>query len=170
MRFGDDLYMLVRYLLPVGRWPNAELHDIFIGDSARWLHDHPYPFLSVTLRGGGTETIRAAGRGTVRRRMPRIRYYRSTDLHRIDSVDLGGMRTLVITGPRRRMWGFARQDADRAWKWRPSLPWSPDIGMDNEQVARDMGFSVRKGDTYYSALCRQAAAEGISMELEGGGE
>lgn len=161
------LYLQSTYLVPVNKWPNSEVHWIYRGDVGREMHDHPYPFLAITLRGGGTEMIQMPGRDPVTRRMPRIRYYPATARHRILSIDDGGpMKTVTFTGPRRRMWGFV-QLVDGVCKWRPALAWSPGVEMDDEYIRNTIGFAIRKGDTYYSALCRQAAREGVSLQLTG---
>lgn len=95
------------------------LHRIFLPDADRHPHDHPWPFLSLVLRGGYVEelselrmtpaqrpklrTMRRVGMRTHRRwsihRMPLRR------AHRVALIEPGTM-TLVLVGRRSKDWGF----------------------------------------------------------------
>ena len=90
------------------------LHRIDAPDPGLDLHDHPWSFASIVLRGGYTEEwgrvtnavphdirgrgFRSWGAGSIHR-MPLNR------AHRITAVKPGTV-TLVLHGPRRRRWGF----------------------------------------------------------------
>lgn len=106
-----DLYLRRLYILRA--WCGAMLHWIHRPDSDRWLHDHPWCFFSIVLRGGYVEETPRGVR--------RVRWFncnRSTDLHRILSVEPGTI-TLVFTGPKVRSWGF---QTDLGWVgWREYL-------------------------------------------------
>ncbi len=102
------------------------LHWLVGPDRGRETHDHPWDFLSIPLRGWYIELVRLVEREKVshtfrRRDLFHWSLKRATDAHRIISVshvpskfalvpERGRTRrcpvTLVLTGPRRRAWGF----------------------------------------------------------------
>lgn len=100
-RVGIDLNLLGVYL-----------HRIDQADPGLDLHDHPWPFLSIVLRGGYTEEVvdtREAGRAARRFRRSWLRgsahRLRLHEAHRIIDV-LPGTVTLVLRGRKQRQWGF----------------------------------------------------------------
>lgn len=103
---GDYWYMRRFWLLRLGPL-QMRLHHILAEDPARDQHDHPWPFVSVILRGwylerrGDRFTRREAGQAY---RMKRGQF------HRIVQVADGGAWTLFITWGARRGWGFKRTD------------------------------------------------------------
>lgn len=82
-------------------WFTVRLHHILRSDEARALHDHPWDFCSLLLSGGYLEV-----RQDVVKWWPRFSIVRrrAEDLHRL--VIPKPVWTLVITGPKRREWGF----------------------------------------------------------------
>ena len=98
------------------------LHRHHRPDRERHLHDHPWGFVSLILRGGyveqwapdadhaiawarGSEThdrIRFWGRGSVHR-------IRRGEFHSIRNIDRSGTVSLLIVGRRRAGWGFATE-------------------------------------------------------------
>jgi len=101
-------YMMRWWLLPRNPWLNVYLHKFLRDDDDRALHDHPWWFISVMLRGryveimDHTTNVRTAGT---------IAYRSATARHRITlDRDAGGNPipcwTLIITGPKVRTWGF----------------------------------------------------------------
>ena len=96
----------------------SEYIHLYLGsDPTLWLHDHPWPSLSICLRGvmreirdgpggdGQTVTIR---QGTMTLRPPRV-------AHRLALVS-GPAITLFCAGPRLREWGW---HTDTGWvHWR----------------------------------------------------
>jgi len=103
----DNPYMLRWWLVPRNRLMNVYLHLFLRSDDDRALHDHPWPNMSVLLRGCYSEhTIRAGGvheiteyvAGNVRLRGPWF-------AHRIELTS-GPCWSLFITGPKVRAWGF----------------------------------------------------------------
>ena len=96
----------------------SEYIHLYLGsDPTPWLHDHPWPSISICLRGllreiregpggdGESVTIRA---GAVSLRSARF-------AHRLELLT-GPAVTLFIAGPRLRRWGFHH---DTAWvHWR----------------------------------------------------
>jgi len=136
-------YLLRWYLTPWRRWPgrarqhptcanrimaglsallpSVYLHKFLRDDDDRALHDHPWFWCSILLRGGYVEHTIAAG-GIQRRRMRNagsVRVASPWRAHRIElfpnTLDPANAFetyprlecwTLFITGPRVRQWGF----------------------------------------------------------------
>src|SRR5436190_23028421 len=106
---GDQPYMLRWYLLPRNRWLNLYLHKFLRDDDARALHDHPWWFASLMLKGGYFEiTPRADGQGNyvIRRRAGSLAFRRSTHRHRVVLFKPTGKSepcwTLILTGRKHR--------------------------------------------------------------------
>ena len=109
----DDPYLRRWWLIPRNRWFNVYLHNILRSDESRDLHDHPWPSVSVTLKGLYYEVVLAYFMGFKREEIERrglgsVVTRKPSTLHR---VLLGGAPptpawTLFITGPRVREWGF----------------------------------------------------------------
>jgi len=113
-------YMGRWYLLPGGpaaeeaskwlRWlPVAiRVHHIQTADSGRDLHDHPFDFRTVILRGGYVEEDLA---GDVRGYIAGDTYFSPAErFHRISGVARGGAWTMVFIFSRRNQWGFLTED------------------------------------------------------------
>jgi hypothetical protein len=131
----DDPYMLRWYLIPRNPLLNVYLHKFLRSDDDRALHDHPWWFVSLILRGGYLE-ISETAKGTttaITRIAPdwthpwvhrglgwsALVYRRATYRHRVQLIrgemSARGSRptahevpawTLIITGRRVRTWGF----------------------------------------------------------------
>ena len=124
---ADGSLYMARYWLRPGRggtWA-ARVHHIATPDEDRHLHDHPWDFVSIVLRGGYKE-IRPLGvepgfdgdeerTYLVDRRPGSVAVRRSTDRHRIVSV-LPDTWTLFITGPKRQWWGFYTEFGKVHWR------------------------------------------------------
>ena len=129
---GRPLYM--------GRWwlhqyheagdMGARLHHIARPDADRQLHDHPYSFTSVVLRGGYVEALPKSQEGVwgadgreevtlVERRtdLNPVVFRQAKDRHQIVSV-LPDTLTLFITGPKseEHSWGFYTQHGFISWR------------------------------------------------------
>jgi hypothetical protein len=92
----------------------ARIHHIAREDLDRDLHDHPFDFRSIVLRGWyveqdiyGVKRLVNAGDTYVSR---------AERFHRIDSVSPGGVWTLFILGTRRNGWGFLVGGRKVAWR------------------------------------------------------
>lgn len=110
-------YMKRWHLLPNNRLCNLYLHRFLRSDDDRALHDHPWPNITLVLRGSYVEeTIRAGGirvrrsrsAGCIRARWP-------WTAHRIALTD-GPAWTLFLTGPKCRAWGFHCADGWVHWR------------------------------------------------------
>ncbi len=109
------------------------LHRMDAPDPGEDLHDHPWAFVSIVLAGGyieeraatrdattyariaveylDTPLMRGARRGfEEERRRFSVRRMRLDECHRITRLLRAPTWTLVITGPRRRRWGFYLPD------------------------------------------------------------
>ncbi len=88
------------------------LHKICRPDNERVLHDHPWDFAVLCVRGGYIEAVLHPG-GVVRESLVsgQVRFRSFIHTHRIDRI-LGPVAwTLVLHGPRVHRWGFWDTDA-----------------------------------------------------------
>jgi len=101
-------YMKRWHVIPKNKFFNIYLHEFSQPDPDNILHDHPWFSISYILYSGYTEhTIKNGGihchkelkRGNLKFRIP---WY----THRISHVLVNQCRTLFITGPVLRTWGF----------------------------------------------------------------
>lgn len=111
------------------------LHHIVRSDHADrggGYHDHPWSFLSIRLRGNYTEYRMAPsteldGFWSLFATRSRVSFRRAEDLHRVElDNEVTGCRTLVLHGPRRRVWGFCG----------PLVPWHPHDAVAGEETSR----------------------------------
>ncbi|HZR87870.1 MAG TPA: hypothetical protein VFB02_13755 [Bradyrhizobium sp.] len=105
-------YMERWFVVPRNPAGNAYLHRFWRSDDDQALHDHPWPSVSIVLRGGYVEHTIAAG-GIHRRRIRRpgdVIFRGPQAAHRIEIdptlAGPGEVVTLFLTGPRIREWGF----------------------------------------------------------------
>lgn len=140
----DRPYLLRWYLIPRNRWCNVYLHKFVRDDDDRALHDHPWWFVSIMLRGSYLETLQARVYGdayqthvetTNHRRAPSLAFRGTAHRHRVTlPKDRYGRPlpcwTIVITGAKVREWGF--------WCPKGFVPWQ-------EFCARDDYGSVGRG-------------------------
>jgi hypothetical protein len=117
---------MIRWRLVQTPWFGVYLHRINTPDDARPIpHTHPWPFLSLILRGGYLENLeRRDSTGRIRRRWPErsrragtVHFVRATDAHAITTLHRTPTYTLVLAGRRRPepSWGY--WDADRFTPW-----------------------------------------------------
>ena len=95
-------YMKRWYILPRNPILNVYLHQFLHDDDDRALHDHPWPSVSICVKGRLRDITesrrREIGFGGVAIR-------RSTHAHRIELLTPTAW-TLFLTGPTLREWGF----------------------------------------------------------------
>lgn len=102
-------------------WFSLRLHKILRDDEDVELHDHPWAFTSIILRGayreieehpsgvwGAPQVCTEFRAGDVNRR------HDASKPHRLEVID-GPVWTLVWAGPRIRAWGFHGRDG--RWTW-----------------------------------------------------
>lgn len=103
---------LTRWRIIQTPWFGIYVHRFGGPDSRPTLHDHPWPFVSLVLRGGYIER-RAYGQPGVTVR--HINVKRATDVHWIDQLLRTPTWTLMLVGRRRRTWGYV----DPGGEWTP---------------------------------------------------
>ena len=104
-RFNNEPYLTRYYLfLKDRKWfPfNVFLHNFHKGDPDD-LHDHPWPYFTLILRGGYYEHTPD---GCFWRGPGHFRCSGSTSLHRIELDSAVDCWTLFMPGPKLREWGF----------------------------------------------------------------
>lgn len=122
-RRNHEQYIRRWYLCPRNRYFNAYLHETLLDDDEP-PHDHPWPNVSIILRGGYWETKfypLQDQRGqwhfpsAVHWRAPgSVVFRRATTAHRlmVENTDARSSWSLFLTGPVLRDWGFWGQ---RGW-------------------------------------------------------
>ena len=119
-----DTYMERFWLFRLGRWGNhkqygffaARVNHIMRSDNDRALHDHPWGYLTIILRGGYYEVtpadIEIIGIDTRTWFVSRwygpgsILFRRAKSKHRLVVPTGTTAWTLFITGPKSQSWGF----------------------------------------------------------------
>lgn len=126
MRFMDipdaaapHLVYLRRFIIFKTPWCALYLHQIFLPDKDRDPHNHPFPFISLILRGGYVEertygTPNGNGkvlRHSVWRTRKRWSIAKTTlaDFHQIKRLSKNTV-SLVLCGPRSQDWGYLTVD------------------------------------------------------------
>lgn len=132
-RAGQEPYLQRWWLIPRNPVFGVYLHRFLNDDDDRALHDHPWPNVSILLRGGYVEVTPLTkrqeegaavmpGRGKRREYFAGdIKFRGPRSLHRIELLRDGtGKRvpcwTLFIRGPVVREWGFACPKGWRPWR------------------------------------------------------
>ena len=114
--FDLDEDSLVRLRVIQTPWFGIYVHRIGTPDSRPTLHDHPWNFVSIVLRGGYDEAVPPVSGGdfyAVTRHVRRVNRKRAEDFHWIDRLDRTPTWTLMLVGRRRRTWGYL--DRDGTW-------------------------------------------------------
>lgn len=119
-----DIYLDRVYVVQTP-WFGIMFHRIFRPDNQRDLHDHPWSFFSLVLRGWYEED--AAHRCPYpdcafafcpqRRKVRWFNFKRAEDRHSIRWCSRSPVWTLVFTGRKRRTWGFWVDSGTRFVKW-----------------------------------------------------
>lgn len=111
---GTEQLYLRRLRIIQTPWFGVYLHEMHAPDADRDLHDHPYNFYSIILKGGYTEQWRKRGN------MAQFENYslfwprwsghvmNKLNAHRITHLLKVPTYTLVFVGKRTREWGFWR--------------------------------------------------------------
>lgn len=124
----DSPYLLRWYVLPRNPLLNVYVHQFCRSDDDRALHDHPWWWLSLILKGGYWEHREGKFQhGSSWPAPPRFRQRgsvaiaRADTAHRaeLDTTDAGDEMpawTLFVTGPKIREWGFKCPAGWKHWK------------------------------------------------------
>jgi hypothetical protein len=84
------------------RLGSVRVHHWLAADDSRALHDHPWWFFTVMLRGGYTDRSR---QGDEVLRAGSVRFRPALHRHTVIPGDRGAW-TFLVTGPSVRAWGF----------------------------------------------------------------
>jgi hypothetical protein len=114
----DNPYMIRWFVIPRNPWFNIYLHKFCRDDDDRALHDHPWWFISIMLKGSYIE--HRSGKPSLIRHALSFAFRPAVAQHRIELFrdDHGAIIpcwTLVITGRKKRTWGF--------WCPKGFVPW-----------------------------------------------
>lgn len=128
IKIGDNVYM-ERWRLVHRKWLGVRVHHILRSDADRELHDHPFDYVSVILKGGyfehvpDTRVVKGwrpwSGMGASTRRTwygpGSVLFRRAESAHRLEQPrDTQGREvpawTINLRGPLRRVWGFYTAD------------------------------------------------------------
>lgn len=112
---GERLYLSRWYLTPWSAYrgtdgePKSRLWSLYLhrftrSDDDRAMHDHPWWFISLVLRGRYFEF--QLDQPPLTRRPGSIAFRRAEAAHRVELIDGKPCWTLILTGRRVRMWGF----------------------------------------------------------------
>ena len=127
---SDSPYMLRWFVLPRNGRFNIYLHKFLRDDDDRALHDHPWWFISIMVKGGYVETLACEHEDVViERKSPSIAYRSATARHRValfknSDGTAKPCWTIVITGRKAREWGF--------WCPKGFVPWQKFVAQDDE--------------------------------------
>lgn len=121
----DNPYLYRWYLIPRNRYFNIYLHKFLRDDDDRALHDHPWWFISLILKGGYFERVKQT---VLRRDRFSLAFRPATHRHRVILFrDALGPKqpcwTLIITGRKKRIWGF--------WCPKGFVPWYEFVDQGN---------------------------------------
>lgn len=108
MPSASDPYLLRWFLLPRNKVVNVYLHKWMHSDDDRAMHDHPWWFLSLILKGNYTEVT---PEGAFKRRAGTIAYRPATWRHQVElekdeEEKFATAWSVIVTGPVKRNWGF----------------------------------------------------------------
>ena len=114
-RHEGELY-LRRLRVVSCRWFGVYVHWFHTSDDDA-LHDHPWPFLTVILRGGYWEHTPGEDGAPVRRWHPpgAVRRRPARWLHRVEIDPARPPVTVVLRGRRVRRWGFQTRSGWKPW-------------------------------------------------------
>lgn len=102
---------LTRWRVVQTPWFAVCLHRFDGPDPRPTLHDHPWPFLSIVLRGGYQEVTSYTL--PLGHSVEHVNVKQATDLHYIRRLHRTPTWTLMLVGRRRRTWGY--RDRDGTW-------------------------------------------------------
>lgn len=99
----DECPMMLRWVLE-SPWFSLRLHHFLRPDDMRSLHDHPWWFVTLVLRGRYIDRAEIDGTAVEDHLRPGSVRFRPS--HHRHAVDTAGCWTLVLTGRINRRWGF----------------------------------------------------------------
>lgn len=114
---SNDPYLFRWWFIPRNKWFNIYVHEFKRSDDDFALHDHPWVNLSVLVEGSYLEHTIADGgvHHRVRRDAGDVKLRAAKAAHRIELIQGELVRTIFITGPNVRKWGFHCPKGWRPW-------------------------------------------------------
>jgi hypothetical protein len=114
----DECPYAERWILDFGLG-TLRVHHFFRSDDKRNFHDHPWWFLTLVVRGGYTDV---SPDGEDHLTPGKVRFRRAHHRHTV-ATDPGGVWTIVLTGRKKRTWGFwvPRKDGSGTIRFMKSL-------------------------------------------------
>jgi hypothetical protein len=117
-----DPYLYRWYVIPRNRVFNIYVHKFMRDDDDRALHDHPWWFVSLILKGGYFEIVPGKDKAhtAINRKAGSWAYRPATHQHRVvlhreATGKKSACWTLIATGRKKRTWGF--------WCPKGFVPW-----------------------------------------------
>lgn len=105
----EDCPYMKRWVLNLGLF-SIRLHHWYRSDDDRHMHDHPWSFLGLVLKGSYDDIT---SNGSVTLKAGKLFYRKAKHLHYVKVPKGRDCWTLLLTGPVIRKWGFQVGD-----KWR----------------------------------------------------
>lgn len=90
-----------RTMLNLGLF-SIRVHEWHRSDDKRFMHDHPWHFITLVLRGSYTDV---SAKGRDRLTVGSVRVRRADHAHYVE-VPVGGCLTIIVTSKKVREWGF----------------------------------------------------------------
>lgn len=110
--YDDPVDYLVRWRIVQTPLFGIYLHKLGTSDPRDTLHNHPWPFISIVLRGSYTEQINCKP-DKCYSRTNKVRFVnvkRLRDWHWIESLERTPTWTLMFVGRRQRVWQYMDRD------------------------------------------------------------
>ena len=85
------------------RWFSIWLHGIYAPDEDKHLHNHPWDFKSIVLKGSYIEQTE---NGNITQRPGKFNSRNGSDFHKILELKSPVVYTLFIVSPVKRIWGY----------------------------------------------------------------
>lgn len=119
LNYDDDGFYLRRLRIIQTPFFGLYLHRFEGPDPRPTLHDHPYPFLSIILRGGYVERRLNTHSHDVDEQhvVRRFNRMRPTDAHAIISLLRNPTWSILLVGRRVREWGYWEPDWSVRGRW-----------------------------------------------------
>lgn len=101
--FPNGKPYLTRWIVFECGWFGFYVHKFWDSDYERALHDHPWNFVSIVLKGSYLEWT---DNTVITRKAGSIAYRSCTHKHRVELTDKKPVWTLMFVSKRLRPWGF----------------------------------------------------------------
>lgn len=98
-----------RWQLLKTRWFSIYIHGIYATDQDKHLHNHPWDYKSIVLKGSYIEETNS---GTNTLQFGTITSRNGKDYHKIKTLLTKSVYTLFIVSPVKRVWGY---QVDGSW-------------------------------------------------------